>query len=175
MAIQNSATRRFCCFHWENLECELKIARKCDKYWADKLDQDTMMNGICAKYPRKDFQKHCVGVDLAQLDKEDQFFRRKINRRRDVSRQYGEEPALSPSSSSPAAAAASSKTSKVTETVIVGMSAVGSAIVGISSLMFMETGTVRKAVVTAGFALCSFFAAWLFKLTLYDKETARIL
>ncbi|XP_046908139.1 uncharacterized protein LOC124489794 [Dermatophagoides farinae] len=159
----NSATRRFCCFHWENLQCELQIAKKCDKYWADKLDKDTMMDTICRKYPRKDFQKNCAGIDIAKLDKEDKWFRDQVVRTSEIHTDTDKKP---PSSKSTSKLSSAKKSSSSVSHFATGGAAIGFACLGAFSHFFMES-EMKKYVTIGSAGIATIMGALFAKLALF--------
>ena len=58
-----------------------------------------MMDTICRKYPRKDFQKNCAGIDIAKLDKEDKWFRDQVVRTSEIHSDTDKKPPSSKSTS----------------------------------------------------------------------------
>ncbi|KAI2807484.1 hypothetical protein BLOT_005420 [Blomia tropicalis] len=54
-AEMGTTSRKFCCFIWNALECQVKIAKRCDWQFAGKISRDTenAYRSICALYPRK--------------------------------------------------------------------------------------------------------------------------
>ena len=48
-------TRKYCCFSWDTLSCELSVAQRCDKEYASKLSyqREQAIGSICEWHGRR--------------------------------------------------------------------------------------------------------------------------
>lgn len=116
-----------------------------------------MMNAICQKYNRNDFQKKCVGPNSLKFTKEDKFYQANIPKNRKANTKHVRVKRNIIDD-------AENKIKGVgKENLICGGAAIGSAIVGLLSACFLAPSTMKVGIVTIAFAACTFFTGWLVK------------